>query len=463
MCGLVSVFSKKGNLSYPNVTVFKQMLFADTLRGNDATGMFTVNKYGNLSMAKAAVNAQTFLSRDTIKTLCNDYFKNDVIAMVGHNRSATKGDSTKDEFAHPFIEGNTCLVHNGTLHTHKELGHQTVDSHAICHAINTVGYKEALPKINGAFALIWYEADTKEIKFTRNSQRPLWKLETSDLIVLASEYELAAWILARNDEPKWTYEEVPINKVFSYNVDTQEISEEDFPKKVHLPAVYLPNRRKNLSKNIGQTTGNFSKNDIEYLEYSLGDIIEFTVRGFNSIQHTKNYKVFGESEDNTLIETTVDKKWGTFLLDNIGDTTLKMRGIVSLIYTKNGQLQKYVVKDAVILDKEPKVFVSENDVLVTETQLTLQGGCCTQCGGFIEVTSDEDIQHSYVKIKKGKIATLICGDCLEVIRESIPNYGKGKKYAAKKSNFNSVFTRKQVSEESEDITPIESIRASISC
>ena len=45
MCGIVSLISKRaGGFYNPDTDIFSQMLFADTVRGVDSTGVFGVNK-----------------------------------------------------------------------------------------------------------------------------------------------------------------------------------------------------------------------------------------------------------------------------------------------------------------------------------------------------------------------------------------------------------------------------------
>ena len=73
MCGIVSIIAKeKGKLNYKLRTVFETMLFIDTLRGKDSTGIYSVNVHGNVDWAKEASTAQEFLaSPDVSKILSN--------------------------------------------------------------------------------------------------------------------------------------------------------------------------------------------------------------------------------------------------------------------------------------------------------------------------------------------------------------------------------------------------------
>ena len=120
MCGLVGMISRKANgFLYKDKAIFEQLLFNNTVRGVDSTGIFGVNKYGNLIAHKTAQAAPTALRTSTFNEFIGKIFS-DFRIVVGHNRASTRG-ATTDENAHPFIEDNICLVHNGTLHSHKQL------------------------------------------------------------------------------------------------------------------------------------------------------------------------------------------------------------------------------------------------------------------------------------------------------------------------------------------------------
>ena len=87
MCGIVGMVAKKrlSGFTYEHREVFEQMLFVDTLRGPDSTGMYQVNKWGNASWCKEASTAEYFLSDKDVRSKLTD-ISFDGVAVVGHNR-----------------------------------------------------------------------------------------------------------------------------------------------------------------------------------------------------------------------------------------------------------------------------------------------------------------------------------------------------------------------------------------
>ena len=66
MCGIIAMISKdKFGFEYKSKTIFQQMLYANALRGQDSTGVFGINKHGNLKMVKSAQPAASFLATKT--------------------------------------------------------------------------------------------------------------------------------------------------------------------------------------------------------------------------------------------------------------------------------------------------------------------------------------------------------------------------------------------------------------
>lgn len=208
MCGILAVVSKNsGNSGFwkPQCDMFHELLMVDTLRGDDSTGVFLVDKDGDLEMLKEASDGPVFQKTKDYDTFMQHLFARGRVA-VGHNRKATKGSIT-DENAHPFaVDNKIVLVHNGTLYgDYKKLAGEgndvDVDSHAIAHIIHQSGddVEKAIQQLNGAFALIWFDMEKQTVNFLRNDQRPLWFLETTDSYVWSSEKNFLDWMVSRHN------------------------------------------------------------------------------------------------------------------------------------------------------------------------------------------------------------------------------------------------------------------------
>jgi hypothetical protein len=209
VCGIVGyIYAGKpdGNKKHARLRrlFIEKGLILDTVRGDDATGAFTVDitpnpgfNQGRPAWWKSTeagpefVKAANFRQHFRTLDLVNQYK-----FVVGHNRSATWGGTTV-KAAHPFQEKNITMVHNGTLESTFNLKmsqHEAKaenDSHTICHNLTMEPAETVIQKLNGAFTLVWHDTKDDSLNFVRNSKRPLHfsRSTLEDTVFFASEAE----------------------------------------------------------------------------------------------------------------------------------------------------------------------------------------------------------------------------------------------------------------------------------
>ena len=180
MCGLVGMITNASNgFSSKEMDMFTDMLFLDTLRGFDSTGVCGVENNGSAVVHKEASDGLRFLVSKEYKEFRGEMISRGKFVM-GHNRAATRGEVV-DKNAHPFIiDDKIILMQNGTYKgDHRVLKNTEVDTEAVAHVIaeHEDEVEEALQKINASYALSWYNAETHTLHLIRNSERPLYIAE----------------------------------------------------------------------------------------------------------------------------------------------------------------------------------------------------------------------------------------------------------------------------------------------
>jgi len=243
MCGLVGLIGKFANGFFErDVKVFEDMLYVDVLRGEDATGICAINNKSGATVLKEASEANYFMWNNEYRNERLNWLK-DTKVLLGHNRKATIGKKV-DENAHPFVlDDRYVFFHNGTLHNHKQLANTEVDSEALgmvftaCEGdLDKLG--DAVAKVFGAYACVWYDADKNTIYFLRNSQRPLhFVLTKCGSIAYASEAWMAHGALVRNGFTVETVKTLEPDILYSIDVSVNPpvIKEEHIPKKALAP------------------------------------------------------------------------------------------------------------------------------------------------------------------------------------------------------------------------------------
>jgi predicted glutamine amidotransferase len=205
MCGLVGMV---GTLEYKHKKAMLELLYLDTLRGFDSTGLATVNRKREYQLRKMAIPGCDFVQNDSVVKMMSWQDQ----LWIGHNRFKTTGDVSKAN-AHPFVvedkEGNALLIgaHNGTLDNKFEIERNLgkkydTDSEGLFNLLmEAPSFKDAISKLRGAWSLVFWDPTTDRINFCRNKERPLVYAYSKDrkVMVWASEAWMILAACRRND------------------------------------------------------------------------------------------------------------------------------------------------------------------------------------------------------------------------------------------------------------------------
>lgn len=410
ICGIVGmVTSNSAGFFHPQKKIFSSLLWADTLRGEDSTGVFGVNKYGNIDYLKTTGHAGNLVTTKEYQNFEDDIFS-DYHMVVGHNRKATRGTIT-DENAHPFVEGNTILVHNGTLTNHKELTKQDVDvdSHAILHSIVERGYEETLKDIQGAFTLVWYNTDDKTLRIIRNDQRPLYIAATVGAWYFASEEGMLQWILGREDEKIEEMTECVPGTLYSFKLEDKEnmwYESVDLwsPLKSAVSNIKLEKTEKETKEDLPYENQDFKiGTNILILGKQCTPLTKANQEGYDHILFGQWYvdprievKVWGTTDEVNTLEADID--------DDASDSFL-FQAKIMCVMTKKG---KVILICKGITPYKPILDTSGKELLEDEFMFTDK--LCSYCSRQV---SFDEIKNGVFKYTSATDFEIICEHCLD--------------------------------------------------
>lgn len=209
MCGIVGLFGSDCK-TYPNDKreYMLQGLFVDALRGQESTGIALLPKETSKDpvVFKRALSGPDFVNRKEVSRIVGRLDLS--LGMIGHNRSATRGD-IEDENAHPFQYGHITLVHNGTVNNADFLTGEVckadskVDSAQVAWSFSKKEPDELLPRMTGGFSLVWWDARDNTLHFARNHEKPMYWYTSPDskMMYFGSELAMLAWLLTRRNMP----------------------------------------------------------------------------------------------------------------------------------------------------------------------------------------------------------------------------------------------------------------------
>jgi predicted glutamine amidotransferase len=218
MCGLVGIYSS--NMLAKHKDVLAAMLYLDTWRGRDSTGVAAIRHNTDTAVLKATIPGYEFVEGPKL----DQHLKLNDFLWLGHNRFGTVGKNVKTN-SHPFMiddDDGACLVvgaHNGTLkNKHVLIDHARfgTDSEALYNNIAVEGLEKTIEKVEGAWALTYYDHLEEELRVLRNKERPLFYAfeEGKKTLVWASEMWMIRVACSRYDL------QLQDDKVFSFAEDT---------------------------------------------------------------------------------------------------------------------------------------------------------------------------------------------------------------------------------------------------
>lgn len=252
MCGLVGMASCF-SLSNDHKKIFNDMLFIDMLRGMHSTGLLTVTMQNSVDTYKRAVEAMTFMDTKKYGELLG---KNNLAVLAGHNRHATKGGINHAN-AHPFVHDQIVLMHNGTLNSVANLTKHTdfsTDSEAIAYNMAQAepdNARSVIEKLNGAYALVWWDGRDNTLNFIRNKERPLFYATDKELFAeskyfsWASELDMISMCHERHLDWLERYKRVPEmkhHKVSLKGRTLELVSVQEYEEYTPVVSVYVANR-----------------------------------------------------------------------------------------------------------------------------------------------------------------------------------------------------------------------------
>lgn len=415
MCGIVGLIAKEKTVGFSTVHrgIFEQMLYVNALRGNDSTGVFLVKKNGGVEWAKQASWPQSFMQDPVAKKLATEMIWTGV-AMVGHNRKATFG-VVKDENAHPFIEDKIILVHNGTLTNHKDLDKDVeVDSHAIASTINKYGVAAAIKKIQGAFSVVAFNTETKELYMFRNTERPLFLGEIPGAWIFSSEPWIAQGPCWRAGQTVTGMTEIESGKLYTFKLveNTMEHTIENVKlfkpptppkpayKQKQLPVVV---QKKQGGNDVMNAIARFQKDGI---------VCFVPERLLNT--NTTQMKICGYYYDNPKIAVTAFVKGRYGELFNLTQADL-LWGVIQSI-SADTSLNSIALYLSSAEESAPIVTISGETI--NEEQMTQLSGQCHRCKADIE---EEELGASFYR-NRGHKHVHLCPKCVKDSLDKNPKW-----------------------------------------
>ena len=210
MCKLAAMVNLEDNLDVTTTNNLNKFLdhifYINSFGQHDGSGVMWMDKQGNHSYHKRAINSVDFLETRwwNKQSLASKRF----VAL--HTRYATQG-SVSDENAHPFEHGEFVLMQNGTAgfsphHTAliptKHSG-CSVDSESVCWAFSEQGVLDTLDTYRGDGVFLFLNTRLKTFNIIKNDQRNLHVIQVTgkNIFLYATDAHALALAATRSNLP----------------------------------------------------------------------------------------------------------------------------------------------------------------------------------------------------------------------------------------------------------------------
>ena len=239
MCGLAGIIlNKNPNRNYEDLSIgidiFENTLINAEERGRHAAG-YVITTEDSFLLYKRAITASKLIRTNKHDQLMFD-IENNVNAIIGHTRYATKGSPKNNRNNHPIRCGDIIGTHNGSLWNDTELSHKfdleteaEVDSEVLFRLLDKSDSMDdfrdyKLGCTNGQMSVVWTDLKEPSIIYVLKGNKPLEMvlLPSHQMIVYASKLH---YITDHIDVP---YEIIKTNKNTLYKIDTNGFNIESY-------------------------------------------------------------------------------------------------------------------------------------------------------------------------------------------------------------------------------------------
>ncbi len=231
MCGISGIIPLSKDITKAKILeVMKHLLLENRTRGGDSTGIASWDMTNN----KILVCKQAEEAKDFITNLTEEHILG---ATIGHNRAQTRGPADDPENNHPMFGEKFCLVHNGMVHTMKELPDYTYkgkcDTEVLLSYIERFGMKAAIPQIDGSAAVAVMSPEDKMFYLYRHTSPIVLTYFPGKAFVFSStEYPLKKIGAMLGAEKMWNIFPTQViadfdeGQFFALNMETHQVSTE---------------------------------------------------------------------------------------------------------------------------------------------------------------------------------------------------------------------------------------------